>query len=182
VKNLFAIVGGMVSTGARSHVDVAQFALDIRERIAALGRAHSLASPTGESQAIDLAELIQTTIAPYRDHAAITMDGPSIRIDRSCLSPLALMLHEWATNAAKYGALGPRHGALAIRWAKEDEGLTIDWSETGSDPVESTPGKGFGTVLVETSSRQLGAIVTRHIEGTTFAIQARLPGEVLADD
>ncbi|MCB8835038.1 sensor histidine kinase, partial [Escherichia coli] len=102
VKNLFAIVGGMVTAASRSHDDVRTFANDLRERIAALGRAHSLASPTGEQQAISLAGLVDATLAPYRDHAGIEMTGPNVLVSRDCLSPLALMLHEWATNSVKY--------------------------------------------------------------------------------
>lgn len=182
VKNLFAIVGGMISAGARSHEDVRGFAADLRERIAALGRAHSLASPTGEMQAIDLGELVDATIAPYRDHAAISIDGPKARIERACLSPLALMLHEWATNSVKYGALGAPGGMLAVSWARDGDGLDLVWREESGREVRIAQGTGFGTILVDTSSRQLGAQVTRVVEGDTFLIRIHLPSKVLADD
>jgi two-component system CheB/CheR fusion protein len=182
VKNLFAIVGGMISAGARSHQEVRSFASDVRERISALGRAHSLASPSGELQAIDLGELIRTTVAPYVDHAEIMIEGPLCRIERSCLSPLALMLHEWATNSVKYGALGHAGGKLAISWTVDAQGLDMQWRETGDQPVTLTDGAGFGTILVDTSSRQLGAAVTRTVEGHDFIIDIHLPPKVLSDD
>lgn len=182
VKNLFAIVGGMISAGARSHEDVRGFATDLRERIAALGRAHSLASPTGEMQAIDLAELVDATVAPYRDHAAIRIDGPKARIERACLSPLALMLHEWATNSVKYGALGVPGGVLTVSWAPDGDGLDLVWREESGREVTIAQGTGFGTILVDTSSRQLGARVTRAVEGDAFLIRIHLPSKVLADD
>lgn len=182
VKNLFAIVGGMISAGARSHQDVRTFATDVRERISALGRAHSLASPTGELQAIDLTELISVTIAPYRDHAEIELDGPECRIERSCLSPLALMLHEWATNSVKYGALGLAGGRLSIRWTTGGEGIDLQWRETIDQPVQLSSGTGFGTILVDTSSRQLGAVVDRRAEGDDFVIDIHLPPRVLSND
>ena len=182
VKNLFAIVGGMVSAGARIHDDVRAYAADLRERIAALGRAHSLASPTGEVQAINLEELVRTTIEPYRDHAAISICGPEILIARSCLSSLALMLHEWATNSVKYGALGASDGRLNIVW-KLDHDLQLTWSETRRDALseDGDVGSGFGTLLVQTSSRQLGGHVERDISDDMFTISLTLPDKVLAD-
>ncbi|WP_010545261.1 CheR family methyltransferase [Sphingomonas elodea] len=182
VKNLFAIVSGMISAGARSHDDVTRFANDMRERIAALGRAHSLASPAGALQSIDLGELVETTLAPYRDHAVTKIHGPIVKIHRTCLSPLALMLHEWATNSVKYGALGPASGELDVVWQRVPDGVRLDWRETGDRPVSVESGTGFGTILVQTSSRQLGVSVTHSAEDRTFAIQIHLPAKVLAND
>lgn len=182
VKNLFAIIGGMVSAAARSHSSVPAFALDIRERIVALGQAHSLASPSGEQSTIDLAALVETTLAPYRNHAQISAEGPPVLIDRNCLSPLALMLHEWATNSVKYGALGDGAGGrLAMRWRLEKEGLVLDWQEESGRTSRDMAGSGFGTLLVKTSARQLGAEVRRSAEAGRYRIELRLPREVVAD-
>lgn len=182
VKNLFAIIGGMVTAASRSHHDVARFAEDIRERIVALGQAHSLASPSGEQRTIDFATLIETTVAPYRDHARISLDGPRLLIDRNCLSPLALMLHEWATNSAKYGTLGDGgEGALGLRWWLDKEGLVLDWQENSARSAPDTTNTGFGTLLVKTSARQLGAKVRRVSGDGRFMIELMLPREILAD-
>ncbi|GAA3265750.1 hypothetical protein GCM10020258_33860 [Sphingomonas yabuuchiae] len=83
VKNLFAIISGIVSAASRSHDDVTEMADDVRERIATLGRAHSLASPAGEQQAIPLAALVDATIAP------IAVSRPSLSTDRRCWSTAA---------------------------------------------------------------------------------------------
>ncbi|WP_308815481.1 CheR family methyltransferase [Sphingomonas sp. GV3] len=182
VKNLFAIVGGMVTAAARSHDDVRTFANDLRERIAALGRAHSLASPTGEQQAIDLYGLFEATLAPYRDHAGIEMTGPNVLVSRDCLSPLALMLHEWATNSVKYGALGAGPaGRLTIGWHFEGDALVVEWNESRRSGTQIAPGKGFGTLLVDTSARQLGASVSREIANDHYRLVLSLPRAVTVD-
>jgi two-component system CheB/CheR fusion protein len=182
VKNLFAITAGMISAGARSYTDVREFASDLRERIAALGNAHSLASPTGEAHSIDLKELLATTIKPYSNHATIKISGPTIHISRSCLSPLALIFHEWATNAVKYGALAERGGALNVEWSQSENDISLLWRETFENPITHKSGTGFGTVLVKTSSLQLGADVHKEALGGSFTIRLRLPKKVLAYD
>ncbi|WP_294645432.1 CheR family methyltransferase [uncultured Aureimonas sp.] len=180
VKNLFAIIGGMITAGSRTHSDVRAFSRGMRERIAALGRAHSLAAPSGEQYAIDLGELLHTTLAAYRGQAEIEIDGPSATIDGRYLSPLALLLHEWATNSYKYGALGADNGRLRVSWAMRDDGLDFSWLER-SDRTKADDGEpGFGTLLVETSSRQLDTQIRREVGDGRFQIEMRLPAEVLA--
>jgi two-component system CheB/CheR fusion protein len=184
VKNLFAVIAGMVTIAARSEKDVRAFAEDIRQRIAALGRAHSLASPAGRPQAIGFGELVDLTLAPYRDQARIQIDGPDVALDRSCLSPIALMLHEWATNAVKYGALssaGERR--LSISWRVEEDGVHMLWDEERGDAVPALGNQaGFGSVLVETSIRQLRGEVVRSVDDDRFRLTVALPRTVFADE
>ena len=182
VKNLFAIISGIVSAASRSHDDVAEMAEDVRERIATLGRAHSLASPAGEQQAIELGALVEATIAPYKGQSRITMDGPRLLVDRRCLSPLALILHEWATNSVKYGALASDRGVLAISWLLYDGQIQLEWSETGGSTADAEPAKGFGTLLVQTSSRQLGASLERDASQGRYLLRLVLPDTVLSHD
>lgn len=180
VKNLFAVVSGMIAVAGRSHNDVRSYGADLRERIAALGRAHSLASPSGEEQqTFSLRTLIETTTAAYAGQSAILIEGPQIDIDRNSLSPLALILHEWTTNAAKYGVLGPRAGTLRVRWALSADGIDLLWDEDGDDTIDAGDGSGFGTLLVTTSVRQLGARISRELRDGHFALRLWLPGGVM---
>ena len=65
-------------------------------------------------------------------------------------------MHEWATNAAKYGVLGPLSGRLDVSWAQQGENVHLEWNETYDDPVEVHEGKsGFGSTLVQLSAAQL---------------------------
>ncbi|MGN5374526.1 CheR family methyltransferase [Sphingomonas hankookensis] len=183
VKNLFAVIAGMMTIAARSHDDVRSFADDLRHRIAALGSAHSLASPAGRPQAVGLDDIVAITLAPYREHARIEIDGPVVALDRNCLSPLALILHEWATNSMKYGALGSGgERGLQVRWRAGDDGIILTWIEDAA-VSDREPGKrGFGSVLVETSVRQLrGAVTTADTDGQ-FRLDMRLPAGVLLRD
>ncbi|MFD1787916.1 CheR family methyltransferase [Sphingomonas floccifaciens] len=184
VKNLFAVIAGMITVAARTHDAIPELATDLRTRIAALGRAHSLASPAGEPQAVGLEDVVSATLAPYRDHAEITIEGPPVALDRGCLSPLALILHEWATNAVKYGVLGT-HGAgrLTVRWQTDEDGIALEWSEEGPARAEvAASRRGFGSILVETSMRQLRGTMTSAFTDTMFRLDMRLPATVMAHD
>ncbi|MBR0551766.1 chemotaxis protein CheB [Stakelama marina] len=180
VKNLFAIIGGMISAGARSHDDVREFANEMRERIAGLGRAHSLASTDADVPAIGLDTLIETTLEPYRDHAQIDISGPDVAVERQHLSPMALLLHEWATNAVKYGSLRNGDGRLDISWAAEDGEIRLVWNEKNAEPIPEPPRSGFGSLLVETSARQLGAKVERKVMDCELRLALHIPAEKFA--
>lgn len=184
VKNLFAVIAGMITIASRSHGDVPGFADDIRRRIAALGAAHSLASPAGQPQAVGLDDIVETTLAPYRDHARIEIDGPVVALNRNCLSPLALVLHEWATNSVKYGALGSNgKRGLRVRWQAGDGGIELTWTEEADGTQQPASGKrGFGSVLVETSVRQLRGTIHNAVGDGVFRLEIRLPTAVLLRD
>ncbi|WP_265571651.1 chemotaxis protein CheB [Sphingomicrobium nitratireducens] len=176
VKNLFAIIGGMISLTARDIDDANELATTLRERIAALGRAHSLTNDTIEEQEETLGALIEATLAPYRDHRGVTIEGEPVDIRPSAVSGLALLLHEWATNSVKYGALGDKDGTLAIGWAPtKDGGLRLDWTEKSSRPRNSTESEGFGSTLVAVSAKQLGASVDQERDDGGFRLTLLLP-------
>lgn len=122
--------------------------------------------------------LLEATLAPYADRTRISMSGPALDIDRDCLSPIALILHEWATNAAKYGALRDGGGALSISWRLADGQVQLDWVELGNEPIELGEGTGFGTILVTTSVRQLNAEMTRKADGVEYHIRINMPATV----
>ncbi|WP_241126946.1 chemotaxis protein CheB [Novosphingobium terrae] len=179
VKNLFAIVSAMISAVGRSHNDVRSYSEDLRERIAALGRAHSLAAPSGDQQSIPLRDLLKTTLAPYHEHARIKLEGPDLLIDRASLSSLALIFHEWTTNSAKYGVLDGRDGLLAIAWRHDGDNIALEWREEGDRPIDINESEGFGTVLVTASARQIKAELAQKVDDTRFILTMRLPSRVL---
>ncbi|MDB6454914.1 CheR family methyltransferase [Falsirhodobacter sp. 20TX0035] len=182
VKNLFAIIGSMIMGQSKSQTDVRDFALSVRERISALGRTHSLATSDGAGEAIDFAAIVRTTIAPYKDHATIRVEGPTLLVRPGCLSPLSMTLHEWATNAAKYGALRKSTGQLDVTWARSDDGVELLWRES-FDTAETSPGKaGFGTRLVEMSVRQLGGHLEQVVTESRVERTCTLPGDVFDHD
>ena len=163
VKNLFAITSGIVSITARECQTPREMADALRSRIVSLSSAHDLVRPAiardhNEAAATDLATLIKTILAPHLyslDQADLT--GDFIALGAEQASSFALVLHELATNAAKYGALSGPDGKAKIDWSVEDGKLSLNWSETGGPETDQTNGTvGFGSTLIDlTVKRQL---------------------------
>ena len=162
IKNIFAIISGLVSLTARTHGEFSDIAKELLGRIAALGRAHELVRPHSEKSRqevgdITLSALIERIFASYPafDEGRIAIAGPDIHIDSKAATPVALVLHELATNAIKYGALSGDDGRVSIVLADEGEQVALCWQESGGPEVtEAEPASGFGTRLIDLAIKQ----------------------------
>ena len=77
------------------------------------------------------------------------ISGPDVPIGGGSVMSLALLLHELATNAVKYGALSSSAGALAIECSEDNGRFALTWAERGGPPVEHrVDGEGFGAQLI----------------------------------
>jgi light-regulated signal transduction histidine kinase (bacteriophytochrome)/CheY-like chemotaxis protein len=148
VKNILALITSLVSRPVENDQPIIDYVESLKGRIAALSVAHDQAVRGNGGGA--LSALLEAELAPYRGNATIALDGPPVRFDARAHSVLALVLHELATNAAKYGALSRASGRLAISWRREeDDGLALLWAESGGPPVVAPKRTGFGSVLID---------------------------------
>ena len=170
IKNIFAVIAGLVSLSSRQQSGHESFASSLKQRISALGRAHEFVRPhSDESRPSDLPEslhgIIRQILAPYPalSDSKIIISGDDIRVDDRSATPIALLIHELATNAAKYGALSVSDGEVAIRTIADGDAVTIAWAESGGPPLSGAPIRaGFGTKLMELSVvNQLGGTFDR---------------------
>jgi PAS domain S-box-containing protein len=162
VKNLFAIMSGIVTLSSRSAGSLDEMKAAIMGRLMALAKAHSLVSPPHSGAGIvaaatSLLALLEAVTAPHsRDNAdgatGVSLNGPEVQFGGEAVTSLALVFHELATNAAKYGALSTPAGVVAVRWLVENDELVVTWTETGGPIVEHAPlAGGFGSILAERS-------------------------------
>ena len=182
VKNLFALVGGVVSFAARSATTPEELASTVGARLAALARAHdlTLSSARGSSEpaarSTTLHALIATILSPYEDHlppgsGRVSIAGPDVTLTGGVVTSLALLLHEFATNAAKYGALSTSSGCVAVECSEDEQQFILTWRERGGPTV--TQGEGFGTLLARATVKdQLGGEMVRvwKPEGVTIGL------------
>jgi two-component sensor histidine kinase len=172
VKNLFALAGGIVAIGARTAATPKDLAHSVGERLGALARAHALTISTshggGTSQSATLHALMNAIMSPFEGETdtgkpRITITGEDIRMAGDAVTGFALLLHEFATNAAKYGALSTPSGSVEISISQVDESVVLTWKERGGPPIDGEIlHEGFGTVLARmTVTNQLGGDVVR---------------------
>jgi PAS domain S-box-containing protein len=159
VKNLFALASGVVALSARSATTPEELSSAVRNRLAALARAHALTLPAMSDggrriqQSTTLHALIRTILSPYEgrtdgDRARAAISGPDIRLAGGLVTTFALLLHEFATNAAKYGALSTPAGHIDIACSEDDSQFALTWQERGGPRIDShADSEGFGTML-----------------------------------
>ena len=99
-----------------------------------------------DQQGVAIEEILSAELGPY-DVARVSLDGPSARLPSKLAVTLALVFHELATNAAKYGALSVPQGRLAIAWKIHGGAMEIEWAESGGPAVAPPSHDGFGTTL-----------------------------------
>jgi PAS domain S-box-containing protein len=182
IKNIFSVISGLVALSARRFPHAADFARDLRERIVSLGRAHDFVRPfaaSGEMRPTSLSQLLGELLSPYRtgDDDRLAIRGDDAAIDDQAATPLALVFHELATNAAKYGALSNGEGRVTITGRREGEALVLDWVETGGPPIAGpVTTEGFGSTLARLSvETQLGGKLAREWRPEGLAVSLTLP-------
>ncbi|MXP41100.1 PAS domain-containing protein [Altererythrobacter soli] len=184
IKNIFAVIGSLISLSARHASEHKGYAQQIKQRIAALGRAHEFVRPHSEESrqegvSATLHALIGQILSPYpaRDAGRIEISGEDVPVDDRSATPLALLVHELATNATKYGALGEDGGTVSIRSELQGEDLLLEWLEEDGPAVAGEPQRsGFGTVLSELSIRdQLGGELERDWHESGLRVRIRVP-------
>lgn len=156
VKNILAVAGGLVGLSARSAQSPKAMAKAVQERLGAYSKAHELTrgSPAAQSTTREttLHTLVHAIIAPYLDESGdqpnIRIEGDDVTIDANATASLALVLHEFTTNAAKYGALSTPSGRVTVETRAAESGLEFVWTERGGPRISGTPThQGFGSVL-----------------------------------
>lgn len=183
IKNIFAVVSGLVSMRARGREELRGFASELTEVFQALGRAHDYVRPVEGRKGDSLRELLGDLLAPYRggEGADIAITGDDTPLGPRAATPLALVFHELATNSAKYGALSERGGTIAIDIGRDGEQVTIVWRETMGGGRVASEREGFGTKLLKMAVEgQLGGEFTRAFDADGLTVTLRFPGAAIA--
>jgi two-component sensor histidine kinase len=166
VKNLLTIATALTQITSRSTETKEDMAQELTSRLMALGRAQDLIrpSPGREREATLLGDLISVLLAPYDEKGAsvrIRVSVPKINVGEGSSTTLALVVHELATNAAKYGSLSVASGTLDVSCNGQDDEVVIVWTERGGPPISAQATlEGFGSQLVHRSmAAQLGGAI-----------------------
>ena len=148
VKNILALIKSLVSHPVEEGRSIEDYVSSLKGRIQALSLAHDQVIRGAGGGA--LKALIDAELSPYSETVKeIEATGPDVMLDARAYSVLALVLHELATNAAKYGALSASLGRLSLTWLRLDSGdCEIHWIEADGPIVKPPLKPGFGSMLI----------------------------------
>ena len=190
VKNLFAIVGGVVMISARTAATPKEMAATVQGRLQALASAHKLIrhDKLEGKRETTLAVLTRAILSPHTDLAvdgadsATSIEGPEVVVSGDAVTSLALVLHELATNAAKYGSLSVSDGRVSITWSVKDDHLALIWQERRGPIVTGPPEReGFGSTLARnTVSGQLDGQFDLRWEASGLTVLISVPAARLS--
>ena len=190
IKNIFAVVSALIALSARQHPEARGFANAVRTRINALARAHEFVRPHTETSrptvgSMTLHAFLADLFKAYSDLTGatrVTLSGDDATFDDQAATSVALLFHELATNAAKYGALSLEGGRVTLDTRHAGDRFILTWTETGGPPLSGPPARtGFGSSLASLSVEgQLGGRLERHWLPTGLQVVADLPATALS--
>jgi two-component sensor histidine kinase len=131
--------------------DQPQIWTGIDARIRALSATDDLIAKV-DGTGCDIKDLLLSELGPY-GHVRFTLNGNSLFLPAKLAVSLALIFHELATNAGKYGAFSSARGLLQVSWSVTDDRLTIAWDETEGPAVGTVGEPGFGSKLLKSALR-----------------------------
>jgi PAS domain S-box-containing protein len=176
-KNALAVVQTMLRLTRAD--DVPSFARAVEGRVTALARAQTLLAEERWNGAA-LYSMLRSELAPFMAGQRADLGGPPVVLSPGVAQPLAMAVHELATNAAKHGALSAPEGRLSVSWSLEGGAggmLRLRWAEAGGPPVAGAPTRrGFGSRVLEgTVHRQLGGVVVLSWARTGLVCDIEVP-------
>ncbi|HXL68977.1 MAG TPA: HWE histidine kinase domain-containing protein [Xanthobacteraceae bacterium] len=154
VKNTLATVQSLAAQTVRGTKVPRAVRDNFEARLVALSRAHDQLT-RGRWESANLKEIAEEIFAPYRSKGGngLVIDGEGVYLAPQASLMLAMIFHELATNAAKYGSLSAPTGQLALSWKVANGSgprrLRIEWQESGGPQVTEPARRGFGSKLVE---------------------------------
>ena len=184
IKNIFAVVSALITLSSRKHPESGEFAAALKTRIQALARAHAFVRPhtaaaDPSSDHTTLHAFLREMLAAYVsvDSGSLVIEGDDAVFDDQAATPIALLFHELATNAAKYGALSSPDGRITVRLSSDDDRFRLDWIERGGPEIVRVPeSSGFGFTLARVAIEgQLGGRLEPTWEREGLSMIVELP-------
>ena len=180
MKNLLAIVRALATQTTVEGRSGEEYRDAFLGRIEAVIRAEDLA--LADSAEGDLSALVEQALCPAAPERCRVDPGPQVRLKRSQVVPLSLILHELVVNALKHGALSSPSGVARLTWSVTSEGgrsvLRLTWHEEDGPPVNPPTRSGFGSTLIKHSAELgLGGKAELTYEPTGLRVHVIVPME-----
>jgi PAS domain S-box-containing protein len=180
-RNVLAVVQSLVRLTRAA--DPSEFKRAVEGRVTALARVHSLLAEN-RWRGTELRRIVEEELAGFRDAVAVEVTGPAVSLRAEAAQPVAMVLHELVTNAAKHGTLSTVSGQLRVSWRTNSDGwLQVCWDETGGPQILAVPEPvGFGSTLIEAMlGQQLGGHIRRVWRPQGLRCEFAIPPDRLAE-
>jgi two-component sensor histidine kinase len=176
MNNTLAVVLGLMHQTRVSSTSLEEFTARFGARVLALANANSTLVH-GKWDGVNLKELATTQLELHMQDGRLKLAGPHVLLPLEVAQPVALALHELATNAIKHGALSNKSGSVSLDWTTTERDDTrcvkIAWHEHGG-PVPAMNGKaGLGSILIDQGIP--GATVRRELGTDGLRCSIELP-------
>lgn len=190
LKNVFALAEGLLRISARAAGSKDELVSVMSGRIQALASAHALvrrnfSDVAPAPRASGLEAVIRAVMQPHdqtdRGISRLTIVGADMHCGEHAMNGIALVFHELATNAAKYGALKTPQGHIDIDWQEKSGNVLLGWTEHGGPRLADGPDRtGFGTKLLQdTVTRQFGGTINHEWKPEGLSLAITLPVSAL---
>ena len=182
VKNALATVSAVVAQTQQGNRSVSDFVAALDGRIRSMATTHELLS-SHQWHGVSLTELVRRELAPYAADNNTEIGGPEVTLSAKGGQAVSMVLHELATNAAKYGALSVNDGRVSVRWHSALNGsaggrIDINWQETGGPAVQAPDTCGFGLeVIRDLIPYELGGRVDLTFPADGLCCRLEIPAE-----
>ena len=175
-QNLFAVIRSIAGRSLSPEHTVSEAKDAFEARLLALSRAHKMVGEAAWKGA-PLAEIIKSELSAFEKNLSI--NGCDLFVNMTAAQQFALIMHELATNAAKYGALSSPTGKVAIEGKLEqvegEQVFAIAWTETGGPPVTKPRRKGFGSTILVDGAKKFGQAANLHFDQAGLRYELRIP-------
>ncbi|MEM1272261.1 MAG: HWE histidine kinase domain-containing protein [Pseudomonadota bacterium] len=179
VRNILALVQSLSHYSRLDARSVEAYANSLEQRILALAGAHNLLTETGQT-AIELRGLVAAELEPFSGMDRLHFGGPDLMLQGDAASIVALLLHELASNAAKYGAFSVDTGTISVTWQAERGGVELIWQEKGGPEVHPPAHAGFGMAIIrEAIPHEFNGLAQTTFDPDGFKGAFWIPGSAL---
>jgi two-component sensor histidine kinase len=173
LQNLFAVIQTLATRTLEGSATPAQARENFNGRLMVLSRAHALLA-LGDWQSAFLAEIVRQELSGFAGQT--TVNGCEIVINASAAQTFALIIHELATNAVKYGALSSPDGSVIVEGRTKTNGgqqFKFRWKEVNGPPVVTPTRTGFGSTILLMVAKQFSKDVRLDFEpdGLVYELQ-----------
>lgn len=173
-RNLFGVIQTIAARTLSQGRTLEEARDDFEGRLSALANANQVLSGDGLEGAL-LLEIVKREMAGFSSTVEIT--GCDITVNARVAQQFALMIHELATNAAKYGALSDPAGRIAISGRIEpvNGDFVFSWTERGGPAVSQPTRRGFGSIVLEEAAKPFSESVKLTFQPEGFSYELRAP-------